>query len=344
MMFPARFGQSTDDGVICRLCPHLCHLRDGQTGRCHVRHNQNGQLVTSAYGRPVLTLVEPIEKKYLFHAFAGTTTLSLATAGCNLGCKYCINWRVSQTGTDSTAPVVTPDAIIQQAKAANATVIAFTYTEPTIFIEYAVDVAQAAHDAGLKVVAKSNGFIEADAFRFLRPHLDAISIDLKGWRNRAHAVTVGGEVDAVLRTLKLARELDLWTEVVTLIVPSVNDDRATLDAMAAFIAGALGVDTPWHLLRFYPNYHMQNTPVTSQTQMSAAVDAARAAGLQHVYNKELARGEMLHTDCHMCGTRLIERRGYHVQHNHLMNGRCPTCHTPLAGVGLSHIKESTAHE
>jgi pyruvate formate lyase activating enzyme len=242
--YPAR------PGVECRLCAHVCRLQPGQTGRCRVRHNVDGQLLTSVYGRPVLLATEPIEKKYLFHVLPGAQTLSLGTPGCNMGCHYCVNWRVSQRDATTTDPFVSPQAVIDQALARQVTCIAFTYTEPTIFIEYALDIADLARAAGLAVVAKSNGLMAPQVLADLAPRLDAINIDLKGWQPASHGRVTGSSVAPVLANLRLARQLGLWLEVSTLLVPGLNDHPATCARWPLLLPTELGPETPWHLQRF----------------------------------------------------------------------------------------------
>jgi pyruvate formate lyase activating enzyme len=332
----ALFGQTRAAGVVeCRLCAHYCRLKPGQSGVCQVRHNVAGELLTSSYGYPVLLGSEPIEKKYLFHVAPGIPTLSLGTAGCNLGCAYCINWRVSQRGGASADAEVSAASIVQEALQRGAECIAFTYTEPTIFFEYAQEIARLARQAGLLVVAKSNGYMAPAVLREMASWLDALNIDLKGWRNAPHLRIVRGGLKPVLENLRLARRLGLWLEISTLIVPGLSDDGADLTSMAHFIATELGPDTPWHLLRFYPHYQLRDQPVTSQAQLEAAVECGRKAGLQHIYTKDVARGERLNTICPACQTIVIERKGYSLLRNNLRNGQCQQCGHTIRGVGLA---------
>lgn len=329
------FAEPARDGrIVCRLCPHYCQLGPGQTGLCRVRHHVAGQLVTSTYGRPALRAVEPVEKKYLFHFLPGSQTLSLGPAGCNLGCKYCINWRVSQTGvTASAAPPISPAQIVAQATAAGAAVIAFTYTEPTIFIEYARDIAHLARQAGLAVVAKSNGYMAPGVLAEMARWLDGINIDLKGWSGPDHAQMVGGELAVVLDNLRRAKALGLWLEVSSLLVPGLNTSAADLRGMAGFVARELGVDTPWHLLRFFPHYLLANRRPTAQGELEAAVRIGQEAGLRYIYNRELRRGAQWQTACPHCQAALITRQGFTAVHSQVAgDGRCGQCQEPIAGV------------
>jgi len=335
-MHPAQFFEPLGDGSVeCRLCAHFCRLEPNQTGLCGVRHNQNGTLFTSSYGRPVLVAVEPIEKKYLFHAFPGSQTLSLGTAGCNLGCKYCINWRVSQQiDEDLSAPEVAPAEIVAQALACGVRSIAFTYTEPTIFIEYAAAIAHLARSAGLAVVVKSNGYMTPDVLRYMAGWLDAINLDIKAWQGDRHRDVGGGELEPILANARLAAGLGLWLEVSTLVTPGCCETAGDLLGIAHFIAAELGRSTPWHLLRFYPHFEMAARPVSSEAQLERAVAAARQAGLHHVYTKELSHGKMLHTFCPACGTAVVFRQGYRVVGTRMLDGCCATCGCRIPGIGL----------
>ncbi len=334
-MHPALlYERLAEHEVECHACAHRCRLKPGRTGPCRVQHNVAGALLTSSYGHPVALAIEPIEKKYLFHAFPGRTTLSLGTRGCNLGCKYCINWRVSQSDAGPGGTMVSPADIIARARAGGAHCIAFTYTEPTIFLEYALDIAGLARRAGLAVVAKSNGYMTTAALRALAPGLDAINIDLKGWRSAAHRNVVGGSVEPVLATLRRARHLGLWVEVTTLIVPGLSDEPADLANIAQFIVAELGDDTPWHVLRFFPHYRMADMPPTPQDALRRAVAIGHGAGLKHVYCPDLVREQGLDTFCAGCGTMAIHREHPGSPRNHLHQGGCRQCGESLAGVGL----------
>jgi pyruvate formate lyase activating enzyme len=338
---PALFGRRLGEAEIeCRLCAHSCRLAPGQTGPCGVRHNHGGELFTSAYGRPVLLALEPIEKKYLFHAFPGRTTLSLGTAGCNLTCRYCINWRVSQDPTADGGGEVSAAEVVARAVAGGAACIALTWTEPTLFFEYAEDIAGLARAAGLAVVAKSNGYMSPDVLRRMAGWLDAINIDLKGFDGAGHRRLVGGDVAVVLANLRLARRLGLWLEVATLVVPGHNDGPDELERIARFLADELGPDTPWHLLRFYPHYQMLGLPPTPTATLESAVECGRRAGLRFIYAKEVGRGEGLHTFCPGCGSGLLRRRAYGLLGTGLRDGACAQCGRPLPGVGLDGVGQA----
>lgn len=343
MKQPALFWEAlAGSEVVCRLCPHYCRLRPGQAGLCLVRQNEGGRLVTSAFGQPVLLGVEPMEKKYLFHVWPGSQTLSLGVRGCNMTCRYCINWRVSQAGSNGEGGVESvearPEAVVAQAQAAAVAAIAFTYTEPTIFLEYVLAIAPLARAAGLGVVAKSNGYMGPGVLERLAPWLDGINIDLKGWQPTRHRQVTGGELAPVLDNLRLARRLGMWLEVSTLLTPGMNDSRPEVEAMARFVAGELGRDTPWHLLRFFPAYQMQDRPPTSQATLGAAVEAAQRAGLRYVYAKDLAQA-MLHTTCPGCGHVVLRRSRFGLVRYDLKEGKCGECGEMIPGVGLAGVEE-----
>ncbi len=334
-MHPALFSRPLDRRrVECRLCALRCRLDPGQTGPCRVRHNRDGRLLTSAWGRPVAMAVEPIEKKYLFHVLPGSLTLSLGTAGCNLGCDSCINWRVSQTGNTDEERLVPPAAVVEQACELGVRTIALSYTEPTVFFEYAEEIALRARRAGLAVVAKSNGLMTPPVLERMAGWLDAVNIDLKGWREEPHRRLVGGPLAPVLDNLRRARRLGLWLEVSTLLVPGLADAAEDLEAIAGFLAAELGADTPWHLLRFFPNYRMQDEPATPQSTLERAAEIGEKAGLRFVYSKDLHRGQRLHTRCPCCRSVAVERTGLRLSALHLEDGGCRRCGQPLPGVGL----------
>jgi pyruvate formate lyase activating enzyme len=332
---PAEFARSFAGGrVECGLCEHYCRIEPGATGLCRVRHNHDGHLVTSAYGQVVALAVEPIEKKHLFHVFPGSLTLSLGTAGCNLRCGYCINWRVAQRGLEADDALVTPDDLVARALAAGVRCLAFTYTEPTIFFEYAQDLARHARRAGLAVVAKSNGYMTPGALERMADWLDALNVDLKAWQEPAHRAAVGGTLQPVLRNLRAAQRLGLWLEISTLIVPGLNDQPEDLRGMAAFIADELGPDVPWHLLRFFPAYKMSGRRVTAQACLQDATEIAQQAGLRYVYNSEQAQGRLLDTYCAGCQRVVLERIGLRLAKSHLLGAACGACGAVAPGVGM----------
>lgn len=318
--------------IECRLCNHFCRLDLEQTGSCRVRHNIDGTLVTSSYSHPIALMVEPIEKKYLFHVLPGAKTLSLGTAGCNLHCDFCINWRISQTAEANSQGTLTPAQVVNRAIQEGASCIAFTYTEPTIFFEYARDIARMAHQANLVVVAKSNGYMSHNALEEMATWLDAINIDLRGWVNTNHNKITGAEVEPILDNLRLVKSLGLWLEITTLIIPGFNDGLDQLKSISTFIAKELGRDTPWHLLRFYPEYKMLYRNATSQDSLQLAANIGTAMELNYIYNKDLDQGRLLDTYCPNCESRIIERDGYNLARNATREGMCSVCGHFLSGI------------
>ncbi len=304
---PADFWQPRPGGrVECQLCVHTCLLEPGENGRCRVRHNHDGTLLTTTYARPVAALVEPIEKKHLYHVLPGATTLSLGTAGCTMDCSFCINWQVSQRIPGGQDLLLPPVDVVELAQRHGVQVIAFTWGEPSVSFEYAEAIALLAKAAGLVVVASTNGLIAAPALERMAGWLDAVNIDLKAWRADTYDGW-GGHLAAVTASLRLARSLGLWLEVATPLVVGVNDSERELAGLAGFIADELGPDTPWHLLRCYPSHRSHDLPVTGAAQLERAVAIGRRAGLGFVYCRGLATGRWQQTTCPGCGVVLVER-------------------------------------
>lgn len=338
-MIPAAFWERQGEHVVCTLCPHACRLADGERGRCGIRTAGGGGLRTAADGRVVVAEATPIERKPLYHVTPGSLAYSFAAAGCNLACRYCQNWLVSQTpkGRGESLPTrqLEPAELVAEAVAAGCPVVAATYSEPTVFLEYAAGVAAAARDAGLRNVWKTNGFIQPAAQQVIAPLLDAVNVDLKAFREATYQELLGGSLGPVLDALRGYRAAGVWVEVTTLIVPTVNDSPAELAAMAAFLREELGPDTPWHLTRFHPAYALRHLPVTPRATLHQARAVAREAGLRYVYTNAETGGEGWHTACAGCGATVIERAHDALVANHLRDGCCPACGTPVPGVGLA---------
>ena len=333
----AMFAYPTGENLRCRLCAHECVIEEGSHGRCQVRVHRGGTLYSRVYGRTVARHVDPIEKKPLFHFQPGSRSLSMAAPGCNMRCPWCQNWEISQcvpTDIAGWGEPATPKEIVAQARAQSCRSISFTYTEPTIFFEYAYDIARQATSAGLSTVFVTNGYMTGEALTTIAPVLDAASVDLKAFSDRAYQELTGARLRPVLDTLERMRDLDLWIEVTTLIVPDVNDDASQLRSLAAFIADALGRDTPWHISRFFPAYRMsQAEPTPAETLRSAARIGAEA-GLRYVYAGNV--GGRASTVCSSCGASLIERSGFDVVENRVTEtSGCPSCGAPVAGVELA---------
>jgi len=334
-MREASFYAKAEEGKVrCSLCAHHCLVKPGGVGICGVRRNDGGTLVSLVYGRAIAEHVDPIEKKPLFHFLPGSTSFSVATAGCNFRCRHCQNADISQLPRDRGAIAgreLPPAEIVRLARAAGCASISYTYTEPTIFFEYAYDTAVLARAAGLKNVFVSNGYIAAEPLRAISPYLDAANIDLKSSRDEFYKTICGARLQPVLDALRLYRELGIWLEVTTLVIPGENDAEEDLAGCAGFVAKELGLEVPWHVSAFYPTYKLTNRPATQPEALRRAVRIGRAAGLRHVYEGNLP-GEGETTVCPSCGRPVITRLGFTVTADRLRDGRCPECGTAVAGV------------
>jgi len=333
----ARWYEKLDDArVQCHLCAHGCLIAAGKRGVCHVRENRGGTLTSLVYGRLLAQHVDPIEKKPLFHYYPGSDAYSIATAGCNFRCLFCQNADISQMPREQhliAGQEVPPAAVVRAAQRAGCRSIAYTYTEPTVFSEYAADVAVLAHEAGLGNVYVTNGYMTPALLEDLGETLDAANVDLKAFRDKFYQEMCGARLQPVLDSLRTMKRLGVWVEVTTLLIPAANDDPGELRELAGFIAGELGPETPWHVSRFHPTYKLIDRPPTPPATLEMASRIGREAGLQHVYVGNLpGQGET--TRCAQCGQPLIERYGFQVMKNRLVNGRCPHCQAPLAGRGM----------
>jgi pyruvate formate lyase activating enzyme len=321
--------------VRCYLCAHRCVIAEGKLGVCQVRRNVDGTLHTLVYGRTISQHVDPIEKKPLYHFYPGSRSYSIATPGCNFRCPWCQNADIAHMPRERgliAGYEATPEEIVADARATDSRSIAYTYTEPTIFFEYAYDTARLAHAAGIANVYVTNGYMTTDMLETFHPHLDAANVDLKAFRNKTYNRYVGAGLEPVLDSMKTMKQLGVWLEVTTLVIPGLNDDPAELRDAAAFMARELGPETPWHLSRFFPTYQMTDRPPTPVETLERAQEIGLEEGLRYVYLGNVA-GES-NTSCHQCGRLLIRRRGYWIGENHVRDGRCATCGAPVAGVGM----------
>jgi len=328
------YERMRDGRTRCRLCSHRCTIEQGGRGVCCVRQNVDGHLVSHVYERVVARDVDPIEKKPLFHFYPGTWAYSIATVGCNFTCLHCQNHYISQYPREHEGRVIgdrVPAAeIVADAAETGCHSIAYTYTEPTIAIEYALEVMKRAHEEGLANVWVSNGYFTAEAADLIVPYLDAINIDLKGISDRVYHKVVGGNVRPVLDTIERMNQAGVWVEVTTLIIPEVNDTLEELRWTAEAIVG-ISPRIPWHLSRFFPAYRLLNHPPTPIDKLKQACRIGREAGLAYVYLGNVpGEGEVTH--CPECGTRVILRAGYRVRENRLQEGNCPQCGAPVDGV------------
>ncbi len=329
--------KDADDKVHCLLCGHRCVLAEGQWGVCGVRHVRAGALRTLTYGRPVALAVDPIEKKPLFQFHPGSTSFSLATFGCNFHCRFCQNHTISQVRRSLTETrYVPPEAIVAAAAREGCRSISYTYTEPTIFAEYACDIGQLARAAGLANVFVSNGYMTPEAIERFSAFLDAANIDLKSFSDATYRTMTGGRLEPVLETLRLLRRTyGLWVEVTTLVVPGMNDSEAELRAIAGFLASELGPEVPWHVSRFHPDYQLRDRGPTPPDTLRAALRYGREAGLRYVYVGNLPGDAGESTHCPGCGRPVIRRLGFQIADWNLRAGCCGHCGTAIDGVGLA---------
>jgi pyruvate formate lyase activating enzyme len=319
--------------VKCNLCAHRCIIAEGRLGVCNVRENRNGVLYTLVYGRTISQHVDPIEKKPLYHFYPGSKAYSIATPGCNFRCQWCQNWEIAQMPRERgviNGFYVSPEEIVSDAIATSSRSIAYTYTEPTIFFEYTLDVAKRAKSAGIANVYVTNGYMTSEMLDMMAPYLDSANVDLKAFHDRTYKRYVGAGIQPVFDSLVKMKELDIWVEVTTLIIPEVNDDYDELREIAVFIADNLGTETPWHISRFFPHYKMSNIPPTPVDTLTHARELGKEAGLQYVYLGNV--GGETNTNCHQCGVQLIRRQGYWIALNRVKAGKCPECGTSVAGV------------
>ena len=324
-----------DGRIQCDVCPRACKLREGQRGVCFVRGRTDDQVVLTTYGRSSGFCVDPIEKKPLNHFLPGTSVLSFGTAGCNLACRFCQNWDISKSKeTHRLTDAAQPEDIARAALDLGAASVAFTYNDPVIFFEYAVDIAEACHEVGVKAVAVSAGYVCDAPRRAFYPHMDAANIDLKGFTQEFYRHVAMGDLQPVLDTLRYLRhETDVWLEITTLLIPDLNDSDAELDAMTRWIADELGPDVPLHFSAFHPDYKMRDRPATPPATLTRARGIALGNGLHHVYTGNVHDTAGGSTECPACRTRVIERDWYVIGGYALTgDGRCRVCDTRIPGV------------
>ena len=332
--FPARWWHKTeDDRIQCDLCPRDCKLGEGQRGMCFVRQRVGDRMVLTTYGRSSGFCIDPIEKKPLNHFYPGSSVLSFGTAGCNLACKFCQNWDISKSREmDRLVDSASPEGIARAAKEAGAASVAFTYNDPTIFTEYAMDTADACHALGIHTVAVTAGYIYPEPRRELYAKIDAANVDLKAFSEDFYRKVTASELEPVKDTLRyLVHETTVWTEITTLLIPGLNDSDAELTKLAEWVAGDLGVDVPLHFSAFHPDYKMMDIPPTPVATLRRARAIAMRAGLRYVYTGNVHDREGDTTACPGCGAAVIERDWYEILGSRIDHGRCAACGTAIAG-------------
>ena len=323
--------------VQCELCGHGCVIKAGQYGVCRVRQNVAGVLKTLNYGMLVALNVDPIEKKPLFHFLPGTRSLSIAAAGCNFQCEFCQNWQISQRPREAASrgamgQAASVQQVVAAAKNYDCASISYTYTEPTVFFEFARDCATAARQEGIRNAFVSNGFLSIKAVREIAPVLDAINVDLKAFRDETYRKVMKAPLQPVLDSLRALVEHGVWVEVTTLVVPEMNDSPEELADIAGFIADQLGADVPWHVSRFHGDYRMTDRAVTPLETLETACRLGKEAGLHHVYCGNVHGHVDENTHCPQCERRVITRSGFSIRSVDLDAGRCPACGRQIAGV------------
>ena len=332
---PGRWWHALDDGRIqCDLCPRDCKLHEGQRGACFVRKMQDGKMVLTTYGRSSGFCVDPIEKKPLNQFYPGSSILSFGTAGCNLACKFCQNWDISKSREmDRLMDEATPQAIADAALRLGCKSVAFTYNDPVIFAEYALDVADACHAKGVKTVAVTAGYIHAEPRREFYAKMDAANVDLKAFTDDFYFKLTGAHLQPVLETLVyLAKETDVWTEITTLLIPGKNDSDAELEAECKWLAENLGRDVPLHFTAFHPDWKMRDVPATPPATLTRAREIALRAGLRYVYTGNVHDEEGGTTCCPSCSEAVIVRDWYDIRGYHLTEtGNCEHCGAQVAG-------------
>ncbi len=317
----------------CHLCAHECRISESLYGICGVRQNVQGVLYTKVYGQVIAAHIDPIEKKPLYHFLPGSRSYSIATIGCNFKCGFCQNWQISQAslkdGDSIAGRQVMPEWIVEDAKKNDCASISYTYTEPTIFFEYAYDTARLAREAGLSNVFVTNGYMTRRALDTIKPYLDAANVDLKSFHEDSYKRTCKARLQPVLDTISAMKELGIWLEVTTLVVPGENDSDEELTGIAEFLART-GIDIPWHISRFHPDYEFQDRMATPLETMKRAREIGQRAGLRYIYLGNVPEGA--NTYCHQCRELIVDRRYMGLNKLTLVNGRCPVCGAKVEGV------------
>lgn len=333
---PTKYWHRLPDGRLqCDLCPRGCKLREGQAGMCFVRACQGGRVVLLTYGRSSGFCIDPIEKKPLYHFLPGTPVLSFGTAGCNLACRFCQNWNISKSRQiDTLLEEASPETIARAARALGCRSVAFTYNDPVVFMEYAMDVAQACRNLGIKTVAVTAGYMNDAPRREFYRVIDAANVDLKAFSEAFYRKVTGGHLQPVLKTLRyLKHETDVWFEITTLLIPGLNDADEALAALTTWVVKNLGPEVPLHFTAFHPDYKMLDRPPTPAATLRRARQIALESGVRYAYTGNVRDEAGSSTYCHACGAMLIGRDGFTLTAWTLTeDGRCSACGTPCAGV------------
>jgi pyruvate formate lyase activating enzyme len=329
----AMYQEATARGIMCRICPNECVLKEGELSKCNNRKVHNSKLYTLAYGNPCSVNIDPVEKKPLYHFFPGSRAYSIATAGCNLACLNCQNWTISQTGPDKTRNYdLPPEDVVSECINNNCKSIAYTYSEPVTFYEYVFETARIARKFGVKNIMKSNGYINPEPLRNLCSVIDAANIDLKAFTESTYLKLTGGKLQPVLDSLKVYLEMGVWLEITNLVVPTWSDSLKEIRDMCRWLNDNGFSKTPLHLSRFYPLHKLEQLPPTPVDTLYKAAMIAKEEGIRHVYTGNVPGNELSNTICPECKTTLISRNGFRVTSNAIRDGKCSNCSKPVEGV------------
>jgi pyruvate formate lyase activating enzyme len=327
------YGKLDGGQVSCGLCAHRCRIAEGKFGICGVRQNLKGELFTYAYGKLAAAHVDPVEKKPLYQFLPGTNTFSVATIGCNFRCGFCQNWEISQVGfkdTSDSGREVSPEELVEAAAENKCASISYTYTEPTVFFEYALDCAKLAKERGLRNIFVTNGYMTAEPLETISPFLDAANVDLKFFREGKYKKVCAADLKPVLESIRLMHKLGIWLEVTTLVISGENDTDEELAGIAGFIAG-VDKNIPWHVSQFHPDYKFDKTETTPESSLKRACDIGRKAGLNFVYTGNIA-GWGNDTYCPQCTKLLVKREIFNILENNIKQGKCIFCQAAVSGV------------
>ena len=331
----ASYWHKVKDNIVnCELCPRRCVISEGQRGLCTVRINKGGVLYTLGYGNPVAVNVDPIEKKPFFNVLPGSSTFSIAVAGCNMRCLFCQNWQISQAKPDEvTAYDMPPEAVVSEAIKNNCPFIVYTYTEPTVFYEYMLDISKLARSKGLKNGMHTCGYINQEPLKELLKYMDAVNVDLKGFNEEFYQkMGAFASLEPVLNTLKTVKKEGVWLEITNLIIPGLNDNPKEIKKMCEWIKENLGRDTPMHFSRFMPSFKLQNLPPTPISKLEEAYKIAKDAGLDYVYIGNVPGQAGENTYCPQCKKLIVGRLGYRITENNIKDGKCKFCGYKISGI------------
>jgi len=326
VFYEAKFYEKLENKMVkCNLCPNFCRLHEGAIGNCKARKNINGKLYSIVYGKVSALHIDPVEKKPLYHFFPGTQIYSISTTGCNLKCKFCQNWQISQSYPEEVeTKYLSPEEIIKDIKSKNIKSIAFTYAEPTIFYEYMLDIAKLAKKNGIKTVVISAGYINQEPLKQLLPYIDAYKIDFKGFSDEFYKKLTSGKLQPILETMKTIKKSGVWLEIVNLVIPGYNDSEENIKNLALWIKENLGTDVPLHFTRFHPDYKLKNVPATPTQTLQKARKIAMEIGLKYVYTGNVIDIEGSTTYCPKSKEPGIVRNGFFVIKNNIdEEGKCP---------------------